>query len=215
MMGIFYILAGILVVAIGYIFFYKNKQKQLCLNAKQEPVIQLNIADSSLIIPRLDGTDHFINDIIVHDSMEEEQAVIIDKEANEPDNMDIVMLQIKALADRPYVGYELLQALTSAGLNFGKMNIFHGNDFSVAAATIEGSFPIDSMGSFKCLGLMIFMKLDPNKKLMMTFDLMLDTAKQLAEELGGEIYSDLNQPINTDTIRGIREKIFTIEANIL
>lgn len=153
---------------------------------------------------RLDGVDHFINDAAVSNLAEEEAG-----------NIDIILLQIKALADRPYVSYELLQALTSAGLNFGKMDIFHGNNFSVAAATIEGSFPIDSMGSFRCLGLMVFMKLKPKKKLMMTFDLMLDTARQLAEELGGEIYDDLNQPINATTIKRLREKIYTIEANNL
>jgi len=191
-----------------------------------------------VIIPRPDGVGHFINDAVVydlaeieeqvvintddftndaavtHDLIDEEQAVI-DKGAEEEraeGDMDIIMLQIKALADRPYAGYELLQALTSSGLNFGKMNIFHGNNFSVAAATTEGSFPVDNMGSFKCLGLMVFMQLNPKKQLMVTFDLMLDTAKQLVEELGGEIYDDLNQPINTATIKKLREKICTIEG---
>lgn len=240
-MSIFYIIIGVLVIAIGCMFFYKNKQKQPCLNTKQEPVIQLDTMDiiaHSVIVSEakqfsnsnaetiqagqvahgLDSARHFINDVVVLDLAEEEQAVILDKEildkeVGEPDNMDIIMLQIKALANRPYVGYELLQALTSAGLTFGKMDIFHGNNFSVAAATKEGSFPVDSMGSFKCLGLMVFMKLDPKKKLMVTFDLMLDTARQLAEELGGEIYDNLNQPINAGIIKIIHEKIYVIEAN--
>lgn len=235
-MSIFYIIIGVLVIAIGCVFFYKNKQKQPCLNTKQEPLIQLDTMDiithsviaseakqlsnsnaetiqAGQVAHGLDSARHFINDVVVLDSAEEEQTVILDKEVGDPDNMDIVMLQIKALAGRPYVGYELLQALTSAGLTFGKMDIFHGNNFSVAAATKEGSFPVDSMGSFKCLGLMVFMKLDPKKKLMVTFDLMLDTARQLTEELGGEIYDDLNQPINAGTIKTIREKIYVIEAN--
>lgn len=220
-MSIFYIIIGILVIAIGYMFFYKNKQKQPCLNTKLEPVIQLGAIDA---ITRFEETvqvgqaatqgiddGYFINDAVVRDLVEEEQVIVIDKEeVNEPDDMDIIMLQIKALADRPYVGYELLQALTSAGLNFGKMGIFHGDDFSVAAATTEGSFPVDSIGSFKCLGLMVFMKLDPKKDLILTFDLMLDTARQLTEELGGEIYDDLNQPLNVDIIKRMREKICAI-----
>lgn len=234
MIGILYIIIGIFVIAVSVIFFYKNKQKQPYLNTKQEPVIQLDTTDNCSLGIRhcepqavdearqsIDALDYLAKSThndetiqaeqIITPELEEELAVI-DKEAEEEGDMDIIMLQIKALANRPYAGYELLQALTSSGLNFGKMNIFHGDNFSVAAATTEGSFPVDNIGSFKCLGLMVFMKLNPKKKLMMTFELMLDTARQLAEELGGEIFNDLNQPINAATIKKLREKIYFIEA---
>lgn len=199
MTNIFYAAVGVFIVISCMVFFYKNKQKQACLNIKQEPIIQLDT----------------INDAVISDQAEVEQVIAADKKVEEFDNMDIILLQIKALADRPYAGYELLQVLTSVGLNFGKRDIFHGNNFSVAAATTEGSFPVDNMGSFKCLGLMMFMQLNPKKKLMMTFDLMLDTARQLIEELDGEIYDDLNQPINAIVIKRLREKICTIETSNL
>ena len=59
------------------------------------------------------------------------------------------------------------------------------------------------------------MHLDPKRKLMASFDLMLDTARQLVEELGGEIYDDLQQPISVDVIKRLREKICTVETSNL
>ncbi len=140
-----------------------------------------------------------------------------------PYDPKLIVLQINAFPDKPYMGYELHQALLAAGLRFGEKNIFHryeGEDsnkilFSLAAATPEGSFAIEDMGSFKCNGLLLFMDLDTKNRLMTSFDLMLDTARQLAEELGGDIYDDLRQVINADVIKRIREKICTVETGNL
>ena len=121
------------------------------------------------------------------------------------------------------MGYELHQALLSAGLRFGDMNIFHRYDenddekalFGLAAATPDGSFAVEDMGSFQCNGLLLFMRLNPKQKLMKSFDLMLDVARQLAEELGGEIYDDMHQVINVDVIKRMREKICGVETSNL
>ncbi|MDR1057220.1 MAG: cell division protein ZipA C-terminal FtsZ-binding domain-containing protein [Coxiellaceae bacterium] len=136
---------------------------------------------------------------------------------------NLVVLQLSAFPGRPYMGYELHQALLSAGLRLGDKNIFHryaDNDdrkilFSLAAATPDGSFAIENMGLFKCQGLFLFMRLNPKRKLMSSFDLMLDTARQLTEELGGEIYDDLCQFVNANVIKRLREKICLVETDNL
>lgn len=145
------------------------------------------------------------------------------KQQPSPYDSNLIVLQIDAFSGKPYMGYELHQALLSSGLRFGEMGLFYryqyedkGNVlFSLAAATADGSFVMEKIGSFKCNGLLLFMRLEPKKKLMTSFDLMLDTARQLVEELGGEIYDDLHQPINAGVIKGLRERICVVETSNL
>ncbi len=133
---------------------------------------------------------------------------------------NLIVLRINSFLGKPYMGYELHQALLASGLRFGDGNLFHRYSeldrgkllFSLAAATPTGEFNLEDMGSFKCNALLLFMQLDTRKKLMDRFDLMLDTARQLAEELGGDICDDLLQPINLEVIKRLREKICQVET---
>jgi hypothetical protein len=51
------------------------------------------------------------------------------------------------------------------------------------------------------------MRLDnKKKKLMSCFDLMLDTARQIVEDLGGELYDELERPVDGTVIKSWREK---------
>jgi len=153
----------------------------------------------------------------------EPESVDADATEQSPYDPNLVILQINAFPGKSYMGYELHQALLSVGLSFGDKSIFHryadGDEsktlFSLAAATSSGSFSIEDMGSFKCSGLLLFMRLDPRRKLMKAFDLMLDTARQLTEELGGEICDDLQNLINAEAIKRLREKICMVETNNL
>ncbi len=197
----FYIILILIFAAIGGLFWYKDiRTKKRQTNTKREPVIDFNLPCS----------------IVACDTSDTPKQPAYDP--------NIIVLQIQAFPGKPYMGYELLQTLSSVGLYFGNMNIFHyyedkngmGNVlFSIAAATPNGSFAIDDMGAFKCPGLVVYMKLDAKQKLMMRFDLMLDIARQLIEELGGEIFDDLYQPINAAVIRRLREKICTVETSNL
>lgn len=202
----FYAILILIFVAIGWLFLYQRQQaKKSQINVKREPMIDFNAPCS-----------------VVASEVVQQTSTITDKPpAYDP---DIIVLQIQAFPGKPYMGYELLQTLLSVDFNFGDMNIFHryeGKDgkgnvlFSIAAATPDGTFTIDDMGSFKCSGLVMFMRLDAKQKLMMRFDLMLDVARQLIEELGGEIYDDLYQPINAAVIRRLREKICSVETSNL
>jgi cell division protein ZipA len=200
---LFYVIVALILIAVAWLFFYQHKQAKKITTPKREPVIDFSASSSS-------PTDFCDN-------------------AAKPAayNPDIIVLQIQSFPGKPYMGYELLQTLLSMELHFGEMNIFHRYDknhdkngksnilFSVAAATAEGTFPIDDMGDFKCIGLVLYMDLKYKLKLMMRFDLMLDVARQLIEELGGEIYDDLCQPINAAVIRRMREKICAVETKNL
>lgn len=193
-------------MAVVFLFRYQRRQKNKSQIKKQPPIISFNPPD-----------------LAVGEQLDAKKQQPLDLEMQSPYDPNIVILHVNAFSGKPYMGYELLQALLSTDLRFGTMNIFHryadGDDskvlFSVAAATPQGSFSIEDMGSFECNGLLLFMRLDPKQKLMTSFDLMLDTARQLTEELGGEIYDDLHQIINVDVLKRLREKICMVETNNL
>lgn len=137
---------------------------------------------------------------------------------------EIIFLVLNAKANKPYVGYELLQSLLASGLRYGAMNIFHRHEdqngngkilFSLASSQEPGTFEIGKMGAFSGQGLMMFLRLSTNKDLMSAFDIMLETAKQLIEDLDGEILDDERKILSPEKIEKIRKKIQEFEQKQL
>ena len=132
------------------------------------------------------------------------------------------ILFLRAPADRPYGGYELLQSLLSVGLRFGENNIFHRYEqreenrvilFSVAAATQTGELNPAEMGSFGCPGLSLFVTLNQHIYPSVNFELMLDTVAQLAEDLGGAVLDETQALLTVEKIQQIRDKIKAFETS--
>lgn len=203
---IFYLIILLTLVAVVFLFCRNRRQNKKPLLRDREPSLNFEppaFAKADKVEePPLKNTDANTNKNSLYDP-------------------NLIVLHLDAFSGKPYMGYELHQALLSVGLSFGEGNIFHryadgeGGKilFSLAAATHDGSFTIEDMGSFRCNGLLLFMRLQPKRKLMPIFDLMIDTARQLIEELGGDIYDDLEQIISADVIKRLREKICTVETN--
>lgn len=125
------------------------------------------------------------------------------------DNSDVAAIYILADADRPYLGYELLQSLLLNGFRFGDQNIFHRvvklneNEevvFSLAQATRPGTFDLNEMGGATCPGLVLFAEIDKSKDVEATLDSMLEVAEDLAEELGGGLYDISRNPVTAETV---------------
>lgn len=131
----------------------------------------------------------------------------------------VIVVHLKADGDRLYQGYELLQALLSAGLRFGKHNIFHyhlpaqdgeGSErtvFSLASMQKPGTFDIDVMGGCRCPGLTIFMPLQGKTDPLQDFQLMMDAAGSLLEDLGGVMLSEDRQVMSEDAYRRLIERV--------
>lgn len=132
------------------------------------------------------------------------------------------ILFIRAARGRPFGGYELLQSLLSCSLSWSEENrIFHRYEqhadkdielFSVAAATKTGELNPVEMGNFVCPGLSLFVTLNNHIYPSVNFELMLDTARQLAEDLGGEILDCQQELLTPEKLQQIREKIKHFET---
>lgn len=131
----------------------------------------------------------------------------------------VIVVHLKAEGDRLYQGYELLQALLSAGLRFGKHQIFHYHlpdedeksgertVFSMASMQKPGTFDIDVMGGCRCPGLTFFMSLKGKVDPLRDFQLMMDAAGSLLEDLGGVMLSENRQVMSEDAYRRLVERV--------
>lgn len=127
----------------------------------------------------------------------------------------IIQIYITAESTRQFTGPDLLQALESADMHHGAMKIFHyhGPDkkhatralFSLANIHEPGTFEIDAMERFTTNGLVLFMQLPAEIGGDIAFEIMLDTAHNLAYLLGGELRGADRKPLDTEGLSRLRE----------
>lgn len=129
----------------------------------------------------------------------------------------ILMVHVFAKDNKQFVGYELLQAILAAGLRFGEMDIFHRYQslsgkgpilFSLACATEPGTFEMQKMGGFSCSGLSLFLRLSNNPTIdNERFELLLETAEQLKDDLDGELRSHDYTTLSARQIDAYKQQI--------
>lgn len=137
--------------------------------------------------------------------LDEEPAPVAIKKKTEAPQVITVNLIAK---EGEFVGYELLQALLSNGLRFGKMKIFHREGlFSLASMIKPGTFDMQKMGSFSTRGLTLFTVLNDVADPLKAFDSMLETAYALMEDLGGELLNAQREPLDNAEISRMRKQV--------
>jgi len=130
-------------------------------------------------------------------------------------NADLIVISIVAKPGAHFAGYDLLQAITAAKMQFGPMNIFHYYIstaskvplFSLASITEPGEFDWDRMGDYSCSGLTLFMDLKAVSDPEEAFAIMVATAEQLADDLEGELCAGQHLPWDEETQRAYENKI--------
>jgi len=129
----------------------------------------------------------------------------------------IISLHVVADPGTSFNGAAILNLMRELGLEFGDMNIFHcfGMEgmrgrrpwFHLANMLEPGSFDPDAMQEFSTRGLSLFMQLPAPVDGDVALDLMLDTARQLAEHLGGRVMTHDRRPLTETYIKGLRGQI--------
>lgn len=128
------------------------------------------------------------------------------QEADEPVT-EILKLLIKAPDGRQFSGKEILNAAENTGLKFGDMNIFHYYSeqsdqavFSLVNMYEPGYFKLDKMDSHHTKGLILFMRLPTSINNVKAFDLMYETARNIADMLEANIYSPAHLPLDEKSL---------------
>ena len=146
-------------------------------------------------------------------------------EPNPPE--EVLIINIMAPGGEAFRGDALLDALLRGGLRFGDMNIFHRYQkpggggailFSLANMVKPGTFDLDQMDDFTTPGVSLFMTLPleaSDSTNTQVFDLMLETAQTLAQELGGELKDENRSVMTRQTMEHCRQRIHEFERKQL
>ncbi|MEE4659142.1 MAG: cell division protein ZipA [Halieaceae bacterium] len=137
---------------------------------------------------------------------------------------EVLMLHVVSRDERGFPGDDILQVLLAYNLRFGEMDFFHRHDeaagrgkvqFSVANMLKPGVFDIDHMSDFSTTGLIFFMTLPGPRDMMGAFELMLETARGVAEHLGGDVLDESRSVATRQTLEHMRQRIRDLERKLL
>jgi FtsZ-interacting cell division protein ZipA len=225
--------------AIFLVTFYihsRQKRKIKMMTYKQEPRFDGSFRNSTTThevyeeeyeeLGDEQDEHHHEEDILIHDPLlqpretPKTQPSVSQEKKTKSAPEETIYIMLAAKQGKPYAGYELLQSLLSAGLRFGAMDLFHRYEdlngkgkilFSVASASESGTFEINKMGAYVGKGLMMFLRLSSHRDLLFSFDAMIETAKQLVEDLDGDILDDERKVLTSDKIEIMRKKVVEFE----
>lgn len=157
---------------------------------------------------------------------DEDEESVDDEDGEEEDNEveEVIIINVMAPRGQAFDGSQLLQILLRQGMRLGNMSIFHRHAdnsgsgpvmFSMANMVKPGTFDMASMESFTTPGVSLFTQLPSRLPHMRNFDLMLETAQCLRDELGGELKDENRSVLTRQTIEHYRQRIRDFELHRL
>ncbi len=137
---------------------------------------------------------------------------------------EVQLLHVVARDEGSFAGDDILEVLLAYEMRFGEMNFFHRHEqaagrgnvvFSVANMRQPGVFDIDAMADFSTTGLIFFLNLPGPEDMMAAFDLMVETAQGVAENLDGELLDETRSVTTKQTLEHLRQRIRDLERRML
>ncbi len=137
---------------------------------------------------------------------------------------EVLMLHVVSRDEAGFGGDDILQVLLAYNLRFGDMDFFHCHEesagrgavqFSVANMLKPGVFDIDRMSDFSTTGLIFFLTLPGPRDMMAAFEKMLETARGVAENLGGDVLDESRSATTRQTLEHMRQRIRDLERKLL
>ncbi len=163
----------------------------------------------------IEPADEILFEPVIHEdalATQDEQQGNID---NELKKGLILVLNVVA-GGRPLRGSQILKAITATGMSYGDMGIFHyympnrANNrplFSIANMVEPGSFNLNTMEELATPGLTLFANITRPEDGLNTFDIMYETAKQLASGLGATVCDERRGTLSKQGVEHIHGQI--------
>lgn len=127
---------------------------------------------------------------------------------------DMFALFVIAKDPKGFEGSKLMRLLGTAGLQYGKMNIFHKYDeaenevmFSIASAVEPGMFDLNKLSLQFIPGITLFTVFSNVAEPRQAFDTLVRTAKQLAFGLNGELRDQYHNPLTLQIIENYKSNL--------
>lgn len=127
---------------------------------------------------------------------------------------ELLVLNLLAREGTRFPGEGLVNALCKQGLKYGEMDIFHridpstkGRNFSAANVMEPGTFDLSDLDNLSSPGVSFFMQLPGPADVTAAFEDMLNTAHQIAVDLGGELRDEQLSMLSGQTREHMRQRI--------
>lgn len=137
---------------------------------------------------------------------------------------EVLVINVMSVGDARFQGQQLLSVILERGMRFGDMQIFHRHEgadgegevlFSMVNMVVPGTFDLNSMEQFETPGVSLFMTLPMSANSMQAFDCMADTAKAIADQLGGELKDENRSVMTGQTLEHCRQRVREFERKQL
>ena len=137
------------------------------------------------------------------------------------EDAQVYSLNVVSRAEQGFSGDDVLRTLLGCGLRFGDMDFFHLTEMAEGAPTIQfsvanmmqpGVFDLEGMETLSTKGLMFFLTLPGPNDMTRAFDLMLQTAQTVAENLGGDVLDETRSVLTKQYVERVRQSIREFEA---
>ncbi len=212
---------GVLTI-VGIYFFSRQAEKSSVKKDKDnriEPVLENNKEEDGLL-PDSD-LDTQMKISINHDPKNNDISIAEDETKKDAPQTKIVTIRIVARDKTQFLGDELVLSMRGIGLKHGKFGIFHHLDdneniiFSVASLVEPGSFDMQNIKKQEIPGISLFLVLSASFDCIEAFDMMLNTARTLANTLKGELLDETGSTLSIQRERYLREEIIQFQHNNL
>jgi len=197
---------GILVIAGVYIVSRREKKQR-----DETP------ATIERVEPTLDPSEPGLDTEVLAESPEAPLLTSDDQEIAPRDDQPqkIVTLRLVARSKKSFQGDELVLSLRGIGLRHGQFGIFHrydGNDesrtvFSAASLVEPGSFDLANIKEQEIPGISMFLVLPGPIDGIEAFDLMMESARALAQSLDGDLLDESGSNLSIQRERYLREEV--------
>jgi cell division protein ZipA len=190
----------------------KDEQEPLPSFTSSKENVDIDVSE-----PRIDL------DSLDEDLEQEPQAVVnladstteVKEEPKEPE-MEVLVLNVHCSGEVPFNGTQLFDSMRQNGLIYGEMDIFHRHAdlsgtgkvlFSVANMMQPGTLKHDDPATFTTKGISFFMMLPCFGEADQNFKLMLRTAQQISDDLGGNVLDDQRNLMTPQRLDAYRQQI--------
>jgi len=139
---------------------------------------------------------------------------------NASERQRIVTIRVCPVGEGRWSGGQLMAALESQGLAYGKYKVYHrrhvdGRSLFCVASLIEpGTFDMELMPQQEFRGLTLFAVLPGPAEPLQTIDALLTTARGLAENLTAMVQDEQGLPLSPLRAAALREDIARFQAHL-
>ncbi|WP_263080306.1 cell division protein ZipA [Endozoicomonas sp. Mp262] len=137
---------------------------------------------------------------------------------------EVIVINVMVKGQESFDGQQLMNSVMAAGMRFGDMSIFHRYTnsngtgkilFSMANGVKPGNFNLEELEQTSTPAVSFFMGLPGPEDPIRAFTKMVETARKLALDVGGELKDEQHSVMTLQTIEHCRQRIIDYERKQL